>query len=100
MPNLPTTTPQRTLPIKSFVVYLATGQIIQVSVDGGEGFFRQQTIVGREKSVSTNECFIANGRWRVLPQFGQKIGGEMSTQSDPESEPEENEDESEETEDE
>ena len=78
MASLPTTTPQRTVPIKSFVVYLIDGRVIQVSTDGGEGFFRQQTISGKEKSISTNECFIANGRWRLLHQFGK--GGEMSTE--------------------
>jgi hypothetical protein len=78
MPALPTTTPQRTLPIKSFVVYLQDGRTIQVVTDAGEGFFRQQTIVGKEKTIKTYECFIVNGRWKLLTVFG----GEMSTEPD------------------
>jgi hypothetical protein len=74
MPALPTTTPQRTLPIKSFVVYLQDGRTIQVVTDAGEGFFRQQTIVGKEKTIKTYECFIVNGRWKLLTVFGN--GGE------------------------
>jgi hypothetical protein len=88
MAALPTTTPQRTLPIKSFVVYLANGSVIQVLTDGGEGFFRQQTISGSEKTISTHECFVANGRWKVLTLFK---GGEMNTEEPEQEETEESE---------
>jgi hypothetical protein len=77
MPALPTTTPQRTIPIKSFVVYLQDGRVIQVLTDGGEGFFRQQTISGNNKTISTHECFVANGRWKLLTLFK---GGEMTAE--------------------
>ena len=93
MPALQTTTPQRTVSIKSFVAYLTDGRIIQVVVDGGEGFFRQQTIKGKERTISTHECFVANGRWKLLNFFK---GGEMSTEENdvPEDdEPEEDDDE-------
>jgi len=92
MPALPTTTPQRTLPIKSFVVYLQNGDSYQVLTDSGEGFFRQQTIVGREKTIHTFECFIVNGRYKKLNVFGG--GVKMSD------EPEETEEEEETEEDE
>ena len=92
MPVLPTTTPQRTVPISSFIVYLMDGRVIQVMVNGGEGFFRQQTISGSEKSIATHECFIVNGRWKILPRFG---GEKMSTEEaepDEEETPDEDED--------
>lgn len=88
MSLLPRTTPQKTVPIKSFVVYLADGRIIQISIDGGEGYFREEHFVGSEKSFSTHQAFVANGRSRYLPTFG---GGDMTTEPDP-TEEEENED--------
>ena len=75
MPALPTTTPQRTLSLKSFVAYLQDGRVIQVLTDGGEGFFREQVYKGSEKSFVTFECFVTNGRMKILTIFG---GGEMS----------------------
>jgi hypothetical protein len=89
MQTLPTTTPQRTLPIKSFVVYLVDGRTIQVFVGEGDGFFRQQTIRGSEKIISTNECFIANGRWRVLPRFGKEVKPEPEEPEEVKEEPSE-----------
>ena len=74
MPALPTTTPQRTVPIKSFVVYLQDGRVIQVLTDGGQGFFREQIFKGSEKTFSTWECFVANGRLKLLTLF-EKGGG-------------------------
>jgi hypothetical protein len=79
MSALPTTTPQRTIPIKAFVVYLADGRIFQVLTDGGEGFFREQVIKGSERSIATYECFVVNGRKKLLTLFG----GEKMTVEDP-----------------
>lgn len=73
MPLLPKTTPQRTVPIKSFVVYLVDGRTIQVSTDGGQGFFREEHFAGDSKSFSTHQCFVANGRARILPTFGKEV---------------------------
>ncbi|MET0787375.1 MAG: hypothetical protein ABWY25_11790 [Paenisporosarcina sp.] len=97
MSPLPRTTPQKTVPIKSFVVYLADGRIIQISIDGGEGYFREEYFAGPERSFSTHQAFVANGRSWFLPTFGNKNGGEMTTQ-EPETESEEEETEEEETE--
>jgi hypothetical protein len=60
------------------VVYLQDGRVIQVLTDGGEGFFRQQTISGNNKTISTHECFVANGRWKLLTLFPK--GGEMTSE--------------------
>ena len=91
MPALPTTTPQRTIPIKSFVAYLADGRIIQILTDGGEGFFREQHFRGSERSFYTHECFVTNGRTKLLTLFG---GGEKMT-DDPIEESEDDDDEDE-----
>lgn len=88
MPALPTTTPQRTLALKSFVAYLSDGRIIQVLTDGGEGFFREQVFKGTERSFVTFECFVTNGRMKLLTVFG---GGEMSTEEPEPEVPEEEE---------
>lgn len=87
MPLLPTTTPQRTVPIKSFVAYLADGRIVQVLIDGGEGFFREEIFQGSEKSFSTHQCFVANGRLKLLSLFERKgvtLSDTEGTPSDPE----------------
>ena len=85
MPALPTTTPQRTIPIKSFIAYLADGRIIQILTDGGEGFFREQHFKGEARSFVTHECFVTNGRQKLLTLFG----GEKNMSNE---EPEENDD--------
>lgn len=97
MPALPTTTPQRTVPIKSFVAYLADGRIIQILVDGGDGFYREQHFRGSEKSFVTHECFITNGRSKLLNLFNR--GGEKVSTEEPEEETPEEDEESEESED-
>ena len=97
MPSLPTTTPQKTLPIRSFVAYLSDGRTMQVRVGSGDGFIRQQIIQSGDQTIYTYECFIVNGivkwsGWRSFPKFG---GGEMSTEETPKTPDEENEDEEE-----
>ena len=66
--------------IKSFVVYLDDGRVIQVSRDDGEGYFREEHFKGSERSFSTYQCFVANGRVHLLHQFG----GEMTNVPDTE----------------
>ena len=61
-------------------MHLADGRTIQVSTDGGEGYFREELFKGTELSFSTHQAFIANGRSRVLPTFGKQNGGEMTTE--------------------
>lgn len=67
--NLPTTTPMGTTPIEYCTVKLKDGRFLQIIVNDGEGFFRQEVFKGPEKSFTTQQVFVANGRVKVLPSF-------------------------------
>jgi len=56
---LPKVTPRVTIPIDYFIVKFKDGSLKTVNVDDGEGYFREEELIGETKSLTTYQCFIA-----------------------------------------
>jgi len=56
-----------TKPIEHFIVRFKDGTVKKVTVGKGEGFFREETVVGSKASFTTYQCFIAQGDAREIP---------------------------------
>lgn len=58
-----------TVPIESFIVKLKDGRSIQILVGDGDGFFREEFFVGKQKSFRTFQAYVANGQLLEMPTF-------------------------------
>ena len=56
---LPKVTPRVTIPIDYFIVKFKDGSLKTVNVDDGDGYYREEELVGEAKSLTTYQCFIA-----------------------------------------
>ena len=56
---LPKVTPRVTIPIDYFIVKFKDGSLKTVNVDDGDGYFREEELIGPDKSLTTYQCFIA-----------------------------------------
>ena len=56
---LPKVTPRVTIPIDYFIVKFKDGSLRTVNVDDGDGYYREEELVGETKSLTTYQCFIA-----------------------------------------
>jgi hypothetical protein len=56
---LPKVTPRVTIPIDYFIVKFKDGTLRTVNVDDGDGYFREEELIGEAKSLTTYQCFIA-----------------------------------------
>lgn len=56
---LPKVTPRVTIPIDYFIVKFKDGRLKTVNVEDGDGYYREEELVGEAKSLTTYQCFIA-----------------------------------------
>lgn len=68
MPAFQRNTPQVTQAIKSCIVRLADGTKRRIIVGEGDGFLREEILVGAEKTVVTYQVFVAGGSMHEIPK--------------------------------